>query len=84
MEVQFKPDVQARLDQMASESGRSSNELVEDALVGYFDEIANARETLDRRFDDLESGRVTPIGLDEARRILTAKTDAQRGRLTRT
>ena len=31
MEVHFKPDVQAKLEQMARESGRPSDELVEDA-----------------------------------------------------
>jgi predicted transcriptional regulator len=61
MEVHFSPDVQAKLDQMARECGRSSNELVEDAVVGYFDELARTREMLDRRYDDLESGRVKPI-----------------------
>ena len=61
MEVHFKPDVQAKLEQMARESGRPSDELLEDAVIGYFDELAHTRETLDRRFDDLESGRVKPI-----------------------
>ena len=61
MEVSFKPDVQAKLEQMARESGCSSAELVEDAVMGYFDEVANTGKMLDRRFDDLESGRVKPI-----------------------
>jgi hypothetical protein len=43
---------------------------MEDALIGYFD--------LDRRFDDLESGRVKPIGLAEVRRIMAAKSAEQR------
>jgi hypothetical protein len=34
---------------MARESGRPSGELVEDAVAGYFDELALAREMLDRR-----------------------------------
>ena len=55
MEVHFKPEVQAKLEQMARESGRPSDELVEDAVVGYFDQLARTREMLDRRFDDLES-----------------------------
>ena len=80
MEVHFKPDVQAKLDQMARESGRPSGELVEDAVIGYFDELAHTREMLDRRFDDLESGRVKPIDGDEAYRRLMEKTDAQRQR----
>jgi hypothetical protein len=80
MEVHFKPDVQAKLDQMARESGCPSDELVEDAVIGYFDELARAREILDRRFDDLESVRVKPIDGEEAYRRLMEKTDAQRRR----
>lgn len=80
MEVHFKPDVQAKLDQMARESGRPSDELVEDAVVGYFDELAHTREMLDRRFDDLESGRVKPIDGEEAYRRLMEKTEVQRHR----
>ncbi|MDP2998173.1 MAG: hypothetical protein AAB654_16480 [Acidobacteriota bacterium] len=80
MEVHFKPDVQAKLDRMARESGRPSDELVEDAVIGYFDELAHTREMLDRRFDDLESGRVKPIDGEEAYRRLMEKTDAQRHR----
>jgi hypothetical protein len=65
---------------MARESGRPSNEVVEDAVIGYFDELAHTREMLDRRFDDLESGRVKPIDGEEAYRRLMEKTDAQRQR----
>jgi hypothetical protein len=58
MEVRFKPEVQANMDQMAQEAGRASEELVEDAVIGYFDELFYAREMLDKRYDDLESGNV--------------------------
>jgi predicted transcriptional regulator len=80
MEVHFKPDVQAKLEQMARESGRPSSELLEDAVIGYFDELAHTRELLDRRFGDLESGRVKPIDGEEAYRRLMEKTEAQRQR----
>src|ERR1035437_10099649 len=94
MEVHFKPDVQAKLDQMARESGRPRDELVADAVIGYFDEVghtggmleqaldemAHTREMLDQRCDDLESGRVKPIDGEEAYRRLMEKTDAQRQR----
>ena len=80
MEVHFRPDVQAKLDQMARESGRPSDELVEDAVVGYFDELARTREMLDGRFDDLEGGMVKPIDGEEAYRRLMEKTAAQRRR----
>ena len=80
MEVHFKPDVQAKLEQMARESGRPSSELFDDAVTGYFDELAHTRELLDRRFGDLESGRVKPIDGEEAYRRLMEKTEAQRQR----
>jgi predicted transcriptional regulator len=80
MEVHFKPDVQAKLDQMARDTGRPSDELVEDAVVGFFDELAHARETLDRRFDDLACGTATPIDGEEAYRRLMEKTESQRRR----
>jgi len=80
MEVHFRPDVQAMLDRMALESGRPSDELVEDAVIGYVDELAQAREMLDRRFDEMESGRVQPIDGEEAYRRLMEKTEAQRRR----
>jgi len=80
MEVYLTPDVQAKLEQMARESGRPSDELLEDAVIGYFDELAHARETLDRRFDEMESGKVQPIDGEEAYRRLMEKTAAQRQR----
>ena len=78
MEVHFKPEVQAKLDQMALESGRPSGELVEDAVIGYFDELAFTRQTLDRRYDDLESGRVKLIPGDEVFARLRARSAARR------
>ncbi len=78
MEVHFKPDVQAKLEQMARETGRPSDELMEDAVIGLFDELAYTRQTLDRRYDDLESGRVKAIPGDEVFARLRAKSAARR------
>ena len=78
MEVHFKPDVQAKLEQMARETGVPSEELMEDAVVGLFDELAFTRQTLDRRYDDLESGRIKPIPGDEVFARLRAKSAARR------
>ena len=61
MEVHFKPDTETRLAELASRSGRATDDLVEDALSGYLTEIAEARERLDGRYDDVKSGRVRPI-----------------------
>lgn len=80
MEVHVKPELQAKLDQMARESGCPADGLVEDALIGYFDELAYMRETLDRRYDHLESGKVKLIDGEEARARLMAKSAAHRAR----
>jgi predicted DNA-binding protein len=61
MNVRLKPETESRLNELASDSGRRTDELVEDALAGYFEELANVRETLDSRYDDIKSGRVKPI-----------------------
>jgi predicted transcriptional regulator len=78
MEVHVKPELQAKLEEMARESGCRSEELVEDAINGYFDELAYTREMLDKRYDDLESGKVQLIEGEEAFRRLMAKTEAGR------
>jgi predicted transcriptional regulator len=61
MEVHFAPDVQAKLDRLVSETGRAPDKLLEDALAGYDAELAQTREMLDSRYDDLKTGRVKPI-----------------------
>jgi predicted DNA-binding protein len=61
MEVHFKPEMESRLNELATKSGRAMDELVEDALAGYLEEVAEVRETLDSRYDDIKSGRVKPI-----------------------
>jgi hypothetical protein len=59
------PDLQAKLDRWVTETGRGPDELVEDAMAGYFDELAGTRQMLDSRYDDLKSGRVKPIDGEE-------------------
>ena len=58
MEVHFAPDVEKRLNELAAESGRATDEVLQDALAGYFGELAETRNTLDSRYDDLKSGTV--------------------------
>ena len=61
MEVHFKPETESRLNELASKSGRPTDELVEDALAGYLEEVAEVRKMLDSRYDDIKSGRVKAI-----------------------
>jgi predicted transcriptional regulator len=61
MDVRIKPEMELRLQEMASKSGRPIDDLIEDALAGYLEEFAELRSTLDSRYDDIKSGRVKPI-----------------------
>jgi hypothetical protein len=47
MEVHLtNPDLRERPDRWVTETGRGPDELVEDAMAGYFDELAQTREML--------------------------------------
>jgi predicted DNA-binding protein len=65
MEVHFKPETETRLNELASTSGRPAGDLVEDAMAGYLAEVAEVRQMLDGRYDDIRSGRVKPIDGEE-------------------
>jgi hypothetical protein len=45
------PELQAKVHRWVSETGRGPEELVDDAMAGYFDELARTREMLDSRCD---------------------------------
>ena len=78
MEVHFPPDVQAKLEQMARDTGRSSEQLLENIVKDFFADFALTRETLDSGYDDLESGRVKPVPGTEVFARLRAKSAARR------
>jgi predicted transcriptional regulator len=80
MEVQLKPDIEKKLNDLAAQSGRGVTQLLQDALAGYLDEQTQTQDMLDSRYDDLKSGRVRPIDGEEAFSRLNAKTEAQRRR----
>jgi predicted DNA-binding protein len=61
MEVHLKPETESRLNELASQSGRPTDELVEDAMAGYLAEVAEVRSMLDARYDDIKSGLVKPV-----------------------
>ncbi len=61
MEVHFRPETESRLQELAAKTGRAPDDLLEDALAGYLQELAQIRETLDSRYDDVKAGRVKPV-----------------------
>jgi hypothetical protein len=80
MEVHFTVETEEKLRDIAFQSGRGApDKLVQDVVEGYFDELAQAREMLDSRYDDLKSGRVKPISGEEVEAWFHEKSAAARG-----
>jgi len=80
MEVHFAPDVEKKLNDLAAQSGRGTDELLQDVLAGYLDELVQTREMLNSRYDELKSGLVKPIDGEEAFARRKANTEVQRNR----
>jgi predicted transcriptional regulator len=80
MEVHFRPETESRIQELAAKTGRAADDLVEDAMAGYLQELAQVREMLDNRYDDLKSGRVTPVDGEEAFTNLRRKSEERRAR----
>jgi hypothetical protein len=78
MEVQFTPETEKKLKELAAESGRRTDDLVEDAMAGYVNELGKVREMLNSRYDDLKSGRVKALPGDEVEAYFREKSAAAR------
>jgi hypothetical protein len=78
VEVHFTPETEKKLKDLATQSGRGTDDLLEDVVAGYFDEVIQAPEMLDSRHDDLKSGRVKSISRDGVIAHFREKSDAAR------
>lgn len=76
MEVHFTPEVEAKLNALVTETGRTAAEFVHDALAGYFEELAQVRAMLDSRYDDIKSGAVAPLDGEAFFESLRQREDA--------
>ena len=78
VEVHFRPETESRLQELAAKTGRAPDDLVEDAMAGYLQELSHVRETLDSRYDDLKSGRAKPVDGEDALASLRRKSTDRR------
>jgi hypothetical protein len=75
MEAYFTPETETKLNDLAAQSGRGTA----DKLVqGYMDPLAQTREMINSRYDDLKSGRVKTIPGDEVEAHFREKSAAAR------
>jgi len=79
MEVHFHSETEKKLRDLATQcGGRTPDEIVQDVVEVYFDELAHTREMLNSRYDDLKNGRVKPIPGDEVEAYFREKSAAAR------
>jgi predicted DNA-binding protein len=79
MEVNFAPEIEQKLNEIAARTGRPAAELVEDVIADYVDEMAETRALLDSRYDEMASGTVQSIDGEEAFARLREKLNARHG-----
>ena len=53
--------------------------ILQDVVAGYFEELAQASQMLNSRYDDLTSGRVQPVPGEEVGAYFREKNAAARG-----
>jgi predicted transcriptional regulator len=80
MEVNFRPETASRLQQLAQQTGRTPDDLIEDAMASYLRELGQARGMLNSRYDDLKSGRVKTVDGESAFADLRRKSENRRSR----
>jgi len=78
VEVRLTPETEKKLKDLSTQSGRGTDDLVEDAMVGYFHEVLEVREMLNSRYDDLKSGKVKLIPGDEVEAYFREKRASAR------
>jgi len=75
--LRLEPVLAAKVEQWSAETGRPAGDLVEDAIAGYFSELEELRTTLDRRYDEIASGKVQLVDGAEACRLLRERAAAR-------
>lgn len=77
MDLRLEPDLAAKVEQWTAETGRPAEELVQEAIAGYFAEVGDLRELLDSRYDDIDSGKVQPVEGSQAVGLLRERAAAR-------
>ena len=77
MEVQFAPEIEKHLNDLAARSGRDASELIQDAVAGFVSEVSEVREMLDSRYDEIRNGTVKLIDGEEAFARLHERIEAR-------
>jgi len=79
MEIHLTPELQRKLIDVATKTGRQIDDLVQEAVAGFVDELSGVRTMLENRYDEVKSGRMTPVDGEESFARLREKSRSRRG-----
>jgi hypothetical protein len=65
LEIHLTPDLQRKLIDVAAKTGRRSDDLVQEAVAGFVDELNGLRSMLETRYEVVKSGRAKAIDGEE-------------------
>jgi hypothetical protein len=74
------PELEKQLAVAAAQAGRAADDLAQDAIAGYLAELAETRQMLDSRYDDIKTGRVKLVPGEEVFARLREKSQARRSK----
>jgi predicted DNA-binding protein len=78
MAIHITPEHEARINELARQTGRENADVLGEVIDSYFEELARINATLDRRYDEITSGQVKPISGEEVFERLRRKSDERR------
>lgn len=66
MQISLEPNLEARLNQIASESGKAANQVVEELVANYIDHDAWFKQEVNKGLLSLDAGKF--VSHDDVRR----------------
>jgi predicted DNA-binding protein len=78
MSIQLTPEHEARIAELARQTGRDNAEVLGEVIDSYFEELTRINATLDRRYDEIKSGEVKPVRGDDVFERLRRKSEERR------
>jgi predicted transcriptional regulator len=76
MEVNLTADAEKKLLDLAATTGRGTDDLIEDALAGYYEDVLHTRQHIEEGYLQAERGEL--IDGDQARREIQAMKNTWR------
>ena len=78
MSIHLTPEHEARINDLARQTGRDNADVLGEVIDSYFEELTRVNATLDRRYDEIKSGHVKTVSGDEVFESLRRKSDERR------